>query len=276
MKTSHYPFIKIAILLFAPSLVALADDPARLKEAKLIIEHNATDHDTGFQGAIDSEGWRKLDITGPNGLVLSFEGKGALGTLGVTELFFETVEPGNAHLSVQDLLAKLPAGNYEMKGQRMENGRSEGEVNGAAVLTHTIPAGPELFAPAEHATINASDEVTMKWGTVTKTITGAPVQIIAYQLIVEKDEAPHPRMIGKFALNVRFPATVTSMELPDGFLQADTNYKWEVLAVEQGGNQTLSSSGFNTRGKRGTKAMAKEKADEQDEDEKTDEKPAGK
>src|SRR5262245_33203 len=36
-----------------------------LKEAKLIIEHNATDEDTGFQGFIDSEGWRQLDVTGP-------------------------------------------------------------------------------------------------------------------------------------------------------------------------------------------------------------------
>src|SRR3989337_2334842 len=34
-----------------------------LKEAKLIIEHNATDKDTGFQGFIDSEGWHRLGET---------------------------------------------------------------------------------------------------------------------------------------------------------------------------------------------------------------------
>ena len=38
--------------------------PIPLKEAKLIIEHNATDEDTGFQGFIDSEGWQKLDVVG--------------------------------------------------------------------------------------------------------------------------------------------------------------------------------------------------------------------
>lgn len=276
MKTSHYPLIKIALLLLAPSLAALADDPARLKEVKLIIEHNATEHDTGFQGAIDGEGWQKLDITGPHGLVLSFESKGALGTLGVTELFFETVEPGDAQVSVTDMLAKLPAGNYEVKGRSMENGRSEGAVSGTAVLTHTIPAGPELLAPAGQATVNARDEVTMKWRPVTKTITGEPVKIIAYQLIVEKDENPHPRMIGNFALNVRFPATVTSMELPEGFLEADTKYKWEVLAVEQGGNQTLSSSEFRTSGKTGAKAVAREKDAEEGEDDADDEKRTGK
>ena len=38
-----------------------------LKDAKLNIEHNATDEDTGFQGFIDSEGWRRLDVRGPAG-----------------------------------------------------------------------------------------------------------------------------------------------------------------------------------------------------------------
>ena len=42
-----------------------------LKDAKLNIEHNATDEDTGFQGFIDSEGWRKLDVRGPGGRVLT-------------------------------------------------------------------------------------------------------------------------------------------------------------------------------------------------------------
>ncbi len=44
-----------------------------LKEAKLIIEHNATDKDTGFQGFIDSEGWQRIEVAGPEGVVLSFD-----------------------------------------------------------------------------------------------------------------------------------------------------------------------------------------------------------
>ncbi|MGH9991224.1 MAG: hypothetical protein ACREAZ_01060, partial [Nitrososphaera sp.] len=70
-----------------------ATDTIPLKEAKLNIEHNAKDNDTGFQGALDSEGWNWITVTGPDGQVLRFEGKGALGQLGLTELFFETVEP---------------------------------------------------------------------------------------------------------------------------------------------------------------------------------------
>src|SRR3989337_3964402 len=53
-----------------------SDTVIPLKEAKLIIEHNAKDHDTGFQGFIDSEGWNMITVTGPDGQVLKFEGKG--------------------------------------------------------------------------------------------------------------------------------------------------------------------------------------------------------
>jgi hypothetical protein len=34
--------------------------------------------------------------------------------------------------------------------------------------------------------------VVARWNSVTETTTGDPVKIIAYQLIVEKDVAPHP------------------------------------------------------------------------------------
>jgi hypothetical protein len=54
---------------------------------------------------------------------------------------------------------------------------------------------------------------------VRSSLSGNPVNIIAYQLIIEKDEAPHPHMIGKFGLSIYVPAPVTSMAIPDGLLQ---------------------------------------------------------
>ncbi len=272
MKHTHHIITALIIASCAAVTGQEAEDPSKLKECKLIIEHNATDEDTGFQGAIDSEGWKTLDVTGPGGHVLSFQGKGALGSLGITELFFETVEPGNARVPVHEMLSKMPAGKYVMKGERMENGKSLGEVTGSTVLSHTIPAGPVLKAPANEAVVGTHD-VMMKWSPVTQTITGEPAKIIAYQLIVEKDEPPHPTMVGKFALNVRFPANVTSMELPDGFLQPGTSYKWEVLAVEEGGNQTLSSAEFETKG--GKQEAAKDDDNDKDGDEKPGD-PSGK
>ena len=54
-------------------------------------------------------------------------------------------------------------------------------------------------------------------------------------------------MIGKLGLGIYVPRSVTSLAVPDGFLRPRTTYKWEVLAIERSGNQTLSSGEFRTR-----------------------------
>ncbi len=227
-------------------LASASKEPTPLKEAKLNIEHNATDSDTGFQGAIDSEGWKRLDVTGPDGIVLSLQGRGNLARLGVTELFFETVEPANADLPINEMLAKLPEGYYKIAGPGVENGENTGWTQGTAWLTHNIPEGPALLSPAAEATVPTTGLVA-RWGAVNKTITGAPVNIIAYQLIIEKNTPPDPNMIGKFGLSMYLKPSITSMAVPDGFLEAGTEYNWEVLAIEESGNQTLSSGHFRTQ-----------------------------
>jgi hypothetical protein len=233
-------------LLVAASVAAAADSKTvPLKEAKLNIEHNATDRDTGFQGAIDSEGWRRLDVRGPRGKVLSLRGLGSLGRLGLTELFFETVEPENKDTSIRKMLAKLPEGRYRIGGPAQENGERVGRTVGRAWLTHDIPAGPRLVSPAEGATV-PTQGVVADWEPVSRTITGKPVRIIAYQLIIEKDAEPHRHMIGKFGLSMYLRPSVTSIDVPDGFLEPRTAYNWEVLAIERSGNQTLSSGSFKT------------------------------
>jgi len=232
----------------ADGMRAAADSAAvvPLKDAKLNIEHNATDKDTGFQGFVDSEGWRRLDVRGPNGPVLTFKGRGTLAKLGLTELFFETVEPENADVPINEMLAKLPEGKYTIAGPAQENGKSAGRTARTAWLTHDIPAGPKLVSPAEGATVRIRD-VVARWTPVSKTITGKPVSIIAYQLIIEKDVEPHPHMIGKLGLSMYVPRSTTSIAVPNGFLAPRTAYKWEVLAIERSGNQTLSSGSFRTQ-----------------------------
>jgi hypothetical protein len=222
------------------------EEAAPLKNAKLNIEHNATDEDTGFQGFIDSEGWSELTVTGPQGRVLSFKGLGELGTLGLTELFFETVEPENKDVAIEEMLALLPEGNYTIAGSGIEAGEKMGYTRGTAWLTHDIPAGSVLLSPKADAVVPAGD-LTVSWSPVTETITGEPVNIVAYQLIIEKDEEPDPHWIGKLGLSIYLPASVTSVTVPRGFLEPRTSYKWEVLAIEESGNQTLSSSAFSTQ-----------------------------
>ena len=216
-----------------------------LKESKLIIEHNDTDEDTGFQGFIDSEGWKKITVTGPDGKILKFEGKNDLGKLGLTELFFETVEPENTEVSIEDVLETLPEGEYVFKGSAIEAGEKKGKTLGVAVLTHNIPDGTVLLSPAEDAIVPV-DDLVVQWGTVDKTITGDDVNIISYQLIIEKDVPTHPNMIGKMGLSMYLPPSVTEMTIPGEFFEPDTDYNWEVLAIEESGNQTLQSSQFST------------------------------
>jgi hypothetical protein len=220
-------------------------DVVPLKEAKLIIEHNAKDHDTGFQGFIDSEGWKEITVTGPDGKVLDFKGKGALGSLGLTELFFESVEPANADVPIEDVLKTLPEGEYVFKGSAIESGVKQGTTRGTAFLSHDIPAGTELLSPAEDAVVPEDEDLLMSWSPVDKTIDGRDINIIGYQLIVERDEDPHPTMIGN-GLSIYLPADVTEIRVPAEFLEPGTNYLWEVLAIGENGNQTLMSSQFST------------------------------
>lgn len=218
-----------------------------LKDAKLNIEHNATALDTGFQGFVDSEGWKNLTFTGPKGKVLTISGLGELGKLGLTELFFETVEPENVDVPIADMLKMLPEGNYTIAGPGIENGQSTGMTKGIAWLTHKIPAGPVLVSPVEESVLPTNEDLLMDWKPVTKTITGDAVEIISYQLIVEKISNPEPHMIGKISsLSMYLPASVTSMRVPKEFLESGTEYDWEVLAIEVSGNQTLSSGKFST------------------------------
>lgn len=253
MNTSMLATMTLALSMTAApgaALEARAHEPGTasipLKDAKLNIEHNATDKDTGFQGFIDSDGWQRLDIIGPNGVLVTFESRGTLGRLGLTELFFETREPLNADTPIEEVLAALPEGKYEFKGLAVEAGELKGETISTAWLTHNIPAGPALLSPAEGATVPAGDLV-VRWSPVTETVTGSSVNIIAYQLIIEKDEPPLPHMIGKRELSMYLPPSVTTIEVPEGFLEPGTPYLWEVLAIEESGNQTLASSEFRTQ-----------------------------
>jgi len=41
------------------------------------------------------------------------------------------------------------------------------------------------------------------------------------------------------------PPDVQEITIPSEFLEPETDYDWEVLAIEESGNQSLNSSMFN-------------------------------
>jgi hypothetical protein len=248
MKRDNYAILATVAALVASSTFALAQTAGdgKLKQAKVIIEHNATDNDTGFQAFVDADGWENMELVGPSGVIAKFSANGPINDLGMTELFLETVEPENAKVPLAELFKRFPAGDYQFRATASKLGGNSGIMRGTAKLTHVIPAGVTLLAPKEEAVMPVAD-TTIKWQGTGKAIDGSPVTIIAYQLIVEKDEEPHPNMIGKRGLSMYLPASVEEIKLPAVFFEPDTTYLWEVLAIEESGNQTLQSGTFSTQ-----------------------------
>jgi len=213
------------------------------KDVKLIIEHNATAEDTGFQVFLDGEPWNRLKIEGPDGgSLLDVRARGNLRALGLTEFFFETNEPPNAEVPIEALLAGFPEGRYEFEGRSVDGVK----MTGTATLTHSIPKGPQILSPTEGEVVDPNDTV-IRWDPVMESITGSPVEIVSYEVIITKPVSASPPGFSKPVLSVHVSASTTSLTVPREFFEPSTAYEFEVLALEVGGNQTISSSTFSTK-----------------------------
>lgn len=223
----------------------LDSEVSAMEEAKLLIEHNATDEDTGFQGFADGDPWNELVITGPDGeRILAVKPEGGLYNFGLTELFFETSEPENAEVPISEVLTRLKEGTYTFTGDMVEGGQS----TIITTFTYKIPAGPVLISPADGAIDVDPNNVVVAWNQVNTDIDGQAITIVGYQVIVELDEEPvYPATFARPVFSVYMPATATSVTVPKEFMESGKPYKYEVLAIEESGNQTLSSAEFRTQ-----------------------------
>ena len=209
-----------------------------LKDARLKIEVNSTDRDAGVQLFIDADPWKSMDVYDPNGrLLLRATARGAFAKQGGTELFMESGEPSLDDVPLDVFLKRFPVGDYRIEG-RGTNGE---KLVGVAKFTHNMPAGPVLTAPPEDAVVDPSNLV-VRWQPVGPA-NGSP--IIGYQVLVVKPNTGI-RALPKIILDVMMPPGATSMAVPPGFLLRDSRYEWEVLAIETGGNQTLTVGHFRT------------------------------
>lgn len=223
---------------FAPAAIAQSPVVVPLKDARMKIELNATDRDVGIQLFIDADPWRRMDVFDPNGaVVFSSITSGRVGLQGGTELFLESAEPNFNQLSLAAFLDRFPAGDYRIQGEGFA-----GEILlGSARFTHNIPQGPQLLSPGEDTEVNP-DTTVVRWARVPPP-NGSP--IVGYQVLVVKPDSG-VAALPKIILDVMMPATATSMAVPAGFLLPGSAYEWEVLAIESGGNQTLSVGHFET------------------------------
>ena len=186
---------------------------------------------------LDGVGWNELEMTDPLGNVIlevdAADGPGgSVGVQGLTEFFFESAEPSFEEQTLEELLALFPRGIYRFRGTTTE-GRP---LKGRARLTHALPAGPVLLFPVDGEEVDPDDAV----------FTWLPVadppgsEIVGYEVVVECEEPEFTKT------TARVGADVTSITVPPEVLgQEDADEcKWEVLAIEESGNQTIAEAEF--------------------------------
>lgn len=226
-------FPLLVVILLVDLGTAAADRPAvKFTDARLKVEINATDGDAGLQIFLDGQAWREVQLFNPQGTkILDVAAAGTAADFGFTELFSESNEPPFVVFPIEQFKALFPAGVYSFRGTTID-GRT---MTGEATLTHNFPDGPEIVQPAEGAKL-PRDQVVVDWKPVT---TPSGIQIGGYQVLVEQE---NPLRV----FSVDLPATARRLPIPAEFLEP-ARYKVEVLAIEVGGNQTLTELSFTVR-----------------------------
>ncbi len=196
--------------------------------SRLFIEYNASGNDLGFHTFIDGEDWVKLRIVRPDGeTVFEVEGDEGYEDLGLTELFFEGAEPSLDDVPLDELFDLFPEGKYKICGKTVDGDK----ITGTAKLTHAVPDAPEVFAQ-----VGKPDFLEISWSPVTGTPPGFPnkkITIVGYQVIV-----------GSFQVTV--PGSATQVTVSPEYVKslAPGTHDFEVLAIEAGGNQTITEGEF--------------------------------
>jgi hypothetical protein len=222
----------------------------RIATAKLLVEYNATDDDIGVHGAFDDHGWKRLCVFDPSGRpVLHVGPRGQLLDLTMAGVFFESREPPASEFSFADLKAAFPEGEYSVRGESFDGTI----LTGAATFTHDVPAAPVITAPAlaedprgTRANPVPLDGLVVDWDQVTRTVDDGPVSITGYEVIITKEVHDDPDGFSRPIYDVHVPSTVDRLPVPREFLQPNTVYELEVLALEVSGNQTISVGFFKT------------------------------
>ena len=211
-----------------------APQAVEFSDARLKVEINATDGDAGLQLFLDGEAWNEVELLDPQGNpIIEVDVSGPAGDYGLTELFSESSEPPFEEFPLEQFKALFPAGTYTFRGTTVDGVA----MTGSATLTHDFPDGPEILSPLANSRVRR-DQTVVRWAPVT-TPTG--IDIAGYQVLVVQ-QRPALRVF-----SADLPATATNLTIPAEFLQPRTEYKVEVLAVEESGNQTLTELTFRTR-----------------------------
>jgi hypothetical protein len=198
---------------------AAAAEPFEIAEA--FFELNLTDNDMGFQVFLDAEGWKRVNLTDPEGRrVFGINAEGGLGEIGITELRFESAEP-----SPPEVRSRFPAGQYILRGETVEGAQLLSRIN---VSQRMLPR--PTFSPRDGQLVD-KDNVVVRWNAP-----GAEM----VEVIIEQDELGH-------VFDVIVSSSTTRLTVPPQFLRQGREYKIEILSIAESQNRTIVESTFRTR-----------------------------
>src|SRR5262245_5355779 len=226
------------LALIALAGTALAGDrastarskPVQLAAATLIIEVNGTDGDAGLQFFLDGEAWNSMRISDPNGrVVVDVDARGRLRDWGLTELFSESNEPPFSEVPLAEFKARFPEGTYTLAGETIEGQK----IVGTATLSHDIPEGPVITAPADGASVDRHG-VVARWQAPPEP---PGIDIVGYRVIATRDDEQR-------IYTVELPASAHRVPIPAVFLASGHEYELEIQAIEESGNWTFTTTGF--------------------------------
>ncbi len=228
-------YVRLAVLLLmvagVPGLTVRGEPKKEvlpLEIARIFFEYNSSANDLGVHVFLDGEDWKSIKIINPDSrTIFHVQGKLGYAELGMTELFFEGAEPSLDEFALADLLDLFPEGEYSFEGRTVDNE----ELAGTATFTHAVPAGPEVSA-----VVGPDNSLVISWELVTEPADILPdedVEVVAYQVIVED-------------FQVTVPDPATSVTVPPEYVASldSGEHLFEVLAIEAGGNQTITEGSF--------------------------------
>lgn len=247
------------LALAAAAGTAAASGAEPFKITNIHFETNASACDMGIQMSFDTDGVSEGFVKDPNGQVVYQFGSvgGPEGTHNITEGFQERVEPQIVELRralgcerddeepqslLTELLSAWPEGKYIFGGQSEDT-----NFRGFARLSHKVPAGPEILAPEDGDVVPHDRPLLIRWTKVTDAILPelGPVRVVGYHVLIADATKPEPLLPGNIPaqLDADVSSWVTSFVVPKQFLRQNRIYEFEILATEEGGNQTITEGG---------------------------------
>jgi hypothetical protein len=227
--------------------VAGAEEPP-LKTARLFFELNDSDGDLGIHGQISNDDpLKRIRVEDPREkVILSISAVGRLARQGLSEIPFESAEPSFDDLAPSDFFLRFPEGIYEVEGLALDGTEYESET----FLSHVLVAPPEdvtvsgvpLDEECDDGGEAVSSPVVIEWAPVTRSHptlgSSGPVSVQHYEVVVEIEGTD-------FKAKAVLPPDVTEFEVPAAVLELSDELKYEIIVLNDNGNQTAVESCFS-------------------------------